>query len=189
MMEPQRELFSQAPEIPVEGRLICGIDNGLGGGIVLLSFDRTETSPVKIVMPTIKLKVGRNMRRYHNEPALRRIFDRYRPFHVFIEQLAPMPDQAVFSTSNAGVGHGLIRGILVGLEIPYTLVHPKTWQAALFKGMDKGIDSKSKALIICHRLWPGVEWTASERSRAPHDGLCDAALIGEWGRREFSGHK
>lgn len=185
-MDPQPDLFAGHDEQPKleRGRFIAGVDNGLDGAIILLGMEE-EARPIKIVMPTLKVKTARGRKRLHNEAALCRIFTQYSVVHCFIEAVQARPDQHVIATINTGIGHGLVRGILTALGIPYTIVHSRTWQAALFGGLPKEIDSKGKALIVCHRLWPGVEWTASERSIRPHDGLCDAALICEYGRRQL----
>lgn len=186
-MSAQPELFAaqKAPE-PEAGQFVAGVDNGLDGAIVLLG-PEAGARPIKIVMPTIAVKTAKGRKRYHNEAALCRIFTQYAVVHCFIEAVQARPDQHVTATINTGIGHGLIRGILTALAVPYTVVHARTWQAAMFGGLPKEIDSKGKALIVCHRLWPGVDWTATERSIRNHDGLCDAALICEYGRRQLSG--
>jgi crossover junction endodeoxyribonuclease RuvC len=178
---------TSALEPSVQGGLLCGVDGGLTGGIVLLG---DSPNPIKIVMPVIKVsggKGGKGIRTHYNEVAIRSIFVTYAPIHVFVEQSQPFPGQGVSSMFSLGLGHGLIRGILAGLQIPYSLIHPRSWQTAMFKGIPSEVNSKGKAFIICQRLWPTVDWRASERSIKAHDGLCDAALIALYGRRTLSG--
>jgi len=191
-MAEQSELFKAAPVV-VEG-LIGGVDNGLNGGIVLLG----ESTPIKLVMPVVRVRVkarrgkkGFGFRTYLNEPAIRSFFESYRPAHVFIETVQSRPGQSVIATQTTSINHGLIRGILVGLKIDYTPVAARSWQAVMFQGLpkDADIDSKDKALIICNRLWPGVEWTATARSIVNHTGLPDAALIAAWGKLRLAAGK
>lgn len=180
---------------PDSSNLIGGIDGGMNGAIVLLG---PENMPIKIVMPIIKVKKNRGtgFKRHYNEPALRSILVNYRPFHVYLEAAQAMPPaaydeesrhqgQGVVSAFNTGFGHGLIRGLLAGLQIPYTIVHPRTWQAVMLRDVPKG-DTKKMAFVICSRLWPAVNWCASDRAIIHHDGLCDAALIAAYGRRQLN---
>jgi hypothetical protein len=47
-------------------------------------------------------------------------------------------------------------------------------------------DTKAAALNQANQLWPDNDWTATKRSRKPHDGMIDAALIAEAGRRKLN---
>ena len=68
--------------------------------------------------------------------------------------------------------------------IPVIGLTPATWQAEMFRGIS-GSDSKQKALIVVSRLFPGVDWRATERCRVAHGGMVDAAAIAECTRRTF----
>ena len=67
-------------------------------------------------------------------------------------------------------------------KIPYTLVHPKTWQKVMFMDMPKE-DTKKMSYIVCSRLFPGTSWLANERCRKPHDGILDAVMLACYGFR------
>lgn len=159
---------------------ILGIDNGLDGAYVLLD----EGVPVaRHIMPIIKVKASK---REYDTPALVRLIRDLAPDHAYLEKAQSMPGQGVASMFSIGNGYGIQRGILAALAIPHTLVHPRTWQTVLFRDLPKS-DTKAMSPIVCGRLWPAVDWRASQRCRIAHDGLTDAALIAEYGRRTLSG--
>jgi hypothetical protein len=106
---------------------------------------------------------------------------------VTIEKSQPMPPMG----ASKKVGHGSIAsfslgysfgvwiGILASLEIPYQLVAPATWKAALMKDSPK---EKDASRIVADRLFPGQRdnWWPLKK----HHGRADALLIAEWGRRQ-----
>jgi crossover junction endodeoxyribonuclease RuvC len=157
---------------------ILGIDPGYSGGLALM--DGTMFLECE-VMPVITLTKSK---RAIDEPGLRQLIIDWKPDHVVVEKVSAMPKQGVVSMFNFGTTYGIIRGILAGLEIPYTLVAPRTWQKVMFADIGKKkADTKKIAKLVCKRLWPGKDFTKSDRAYQPHDGKCDAALIAEWGRR------
>ena len=155
---------------------IMGIDNGLDGGLVVVEDNKIVAS---MVAPTVNVKASK---REYNGAGIVTFLHASKPDHVFIEKAQAMPGQGVSSMFSIGLGYGMYRGILTALYIPYTLVHPKTWQGLLFRDLPKG-DTKAMSYIVCMRLWPQYDWKASERCKKPHDGLTDAAMIAEYGRR------
>ena len=156
---------------------ILGIDNGLDGALVLL--DSAGKVLHRRIMPTITVK---DSKREYDEGAIVRLIRDWQPGHVILEKAQSMPEQGVASTFSIGKGYGLIRGILAALEMPYTLAHPRTWQGVIFRDLPKS-DTKAMSVIVAGRLWPAVDWRASDRCKKPHDGLTDAACIAEYGRR------
>ncbi len=165
--------------------MIAGIDNGLDGAVVILN-GRGEVVG-RHVMPTLKLVKSK---RDFDLAELRTILleipageVREIPVHVFLERAQAMPGQGVSSMFTTGKGFGINLGMLAALQIPYTIVSPQVWQREMFKGLPK--DGKQTARIVCQQLWPKVDWRASARCRVAHDGLCDAALIAEYGRRQL----
>ena len=156
--------------------LICGVDNGLDGGLVIL--DGTKIV-AREIMPTINVKDGK---REYDSFNIIKIFQQFKPEHVFIERAQAMPGQGVTSMFSIGLGHGILRGILAGLALPHSLVHPRAWQSAMFRDLPK-TDTKAMSAIVCGRLWPTEDWRASPRCKKAHDWLTDAALIAEFGRR------
>jgi len=171
---------------------VIGLDPGLdGAGIVLV--DGAAFRNRILAWPTLELKkVGGGKKREYDEGA---VFRWLRSVvagggaHVFLEKQQAMPGQGVTSMFSTGYGYGMLRGMLVALEVPWTLVTAKAWQKVLLAGMPhvEGKKASSQAHIVCSRLWPGLDLRATERSRTPHSGICDALLIAEYGRRQLCG--
>lgn len=94
---------------------------------------------------------------------------------AYLELVHAMPKQGVSSVFKFGQCYGFLRGLLVGLGIPFEEVTPQKWQKAmgcLSKG-DKNV-TKAKA----QQLFPGVKVTHA---------IADALLLAEYGRRVRSG--
>ncbi len=105
--------------------------------------------------------------------------------HICIEKAQSMPGQGGSSMFNYGVGFGRILGWCEGLtaRVPYTLLAPNSWMKDMHKGV-VGKDGKTKSLEAVRRLFPN-EKLLPGRCKKPHDGLIDALLIAEYGRRNF----
>lgn len=157
---------------------ILGIDGGLDGGMFLIA-----EPCAKFVMPTIDGKSGRE----YDIPEIVKFIDLCFPNHVFLEKAQAMPGQGVTSMFSIGNGYGIMRGILAAKKIPHTLVHPKTWQKVMFKDVSKE-DTKAASVRVAKQLFPQIDWKATDRCRKAHDGLTDAALIAEYGRRLLCGN-
>ncbi len=92
--------------------------------------------------------------------------------------------------SNFSFGHikGFKEGALMALDFEYHLVQPKVWQKGVWLPEDVVIndkqkkDTKATSLNAAKRLWKDEDFLATERSRVPHDGLVDAALMAEYCR-------
>jgi hypothetical protein len=109
------------------------------------------------------------------------------PRFVSVEKLQPLPRSMGGSAAN--FARGLSRGfewMLVALGIPYQLVAPQVWQKAMHAGTS-GEDTKQRSIVAAQRLFPGVQLRKSERCRKAHDGLCEALLLAEYGRRVRQG--
>ncbi len=160
---------------------VCGIDCGLDGAIVFLSKGDVRLH----VMPTLPLQKSK---RTYDANEIRRILAEAAPRHVFVERQQAMPagihgrNQGAASTFSTGYGFGLIVGLLAGLQIPFTLVAPRTWQGRMLADMPKG-DTKSVARVVAKRLFPGLDLRATARCRVDHGGIVDALLIAVHGER------
>ena len=164
---------------------ILGIDNGISGAMVMLEDNRVIG---RLVMPTIPAPNGKGNE--YDIATILMALDSWKPERAVIERAQAMrlgsegQVQGVVSTFNIGKNYGIMLGILAAKGIAYEVVHPKTWQKMLFDGIAKD-DTKAASAIVAQRLWPGVDWRATERCKKPHDGLTDAACIAEYGRRRF----
>jgi hypothetical protein len=148
-----------------------GIDPGKHGAIVLLDGDGAIQS-------------------YHLTPLADGDYDltemlslvrSWSGFLVTIEACQAFPKIGARSNFEVGRGFGLWLGMLAACRVSHSVVHAATWHKRLCNGISvaKGHKkpAKLKARLVSERLWPGV-------FKASQDGLIDAALIAEYGRRE-----
>ena len=100
----------------------------------------------------------------------------------YLEHVHAMPKQGVSSTFNFGMNFGFIQGVLKAYGIPYELVTPQKWKKEFSCTSDK-----NTSIEVCKRLFPGVNLKATDRCRKDHDGIAEAFLIAEYGRRHYNG--
>lgn len=150
-----------------------GIDPGLNGGLAAITPEGLQLRTMPVFDTQKRCFIDeREVVRWLTEYAIQGA-------RIFIESVHAMPKQGVTSMFTFGTGWGQLRGICAGLGLPYELVRPQEWQRAMLAGQPP--DSE---YLVASRLWPMVEWRASERAKKPHSGLVDAALIAEFGRRK-----
>ena len=73
-----------------------------------------------------------------------------------------------------------MEGMLAALEIPYMVVHSKTWQKKMFEGVAH-TDTKQSSVLVAQRLFPGVKFVGSDKATKLHNGMTDAALMAYYG--------
>lgn len=117
--------------------------------------------------------------------------------HVVMENLHSVFGAGAKSNYQFGRVNGLIEGILIAYEIPFTKIQAKKWQTEMFEGVSliykpskpnektKKIDTKATALIAAKRLFPKESFLATERSKVPHDGIVDSVLMALYCKRHF----
>ena len=97
-----------------------------------------------------------------------------------------MPKQGVVSMFNFGRCFGLIEGVVAALGYAYTIVLPVIWQRAIMGKVKPG-ETKPASIAMAKQIFPNVPLFANPRSQKEHDGLADALLIAEYGRRKLHG--
>lgn len=101
----------------------------------------------------------------------------------YIEQPFPRETNHRTLIAKQFANYGKLLGTIQTLRLPHHEVVPRTWQANLGVSRAPGEEStKPSALRICNEIWPGADLTPG-RLRVPHDGIVDALLIAEYGRR------
>lgn len=144
-------------------RTFIGIDPGGSGGIAAQYCDDSGT--VRSNLETIKLS--------ETEADVADWLDRWSyhsPF-AYLENVHSMPGQGVSSVFTFGQSLGCLRGMLIALRIPFELVTPMKWQAAM-ACRTRGDKNVSKARA--QELFPELKVTHA---------TADALLISEYGRR------
>jgi hypothetical protein len=164
-------------------RLIVGVDPGNTGALSFVYIDKGNITTNCYVwdMPTL-VTVGKGKTKSGNtkkhtvidESELKRMLS-VPITHAFIEKAQSMPKQGAPATFNYAASYGIVRGICVGLGIPYTLVHPATWKKVIMKDMDRGKDA---AIVRAKQLFPYAEI-------GKKDGRAEALLIAFYGIKEL----
>jgi hypothetical protein len=132
----------------------------------------------------------------------KKIFMRMRfNHHIIIEDVKAL--QGAMKAGNWSLSRGktILEVMASCFDIPYTLVHSKTWQKEMWQGVPmqykptktasgrKKTDTKAMSLIAAKRLFPDVDLRdpnrKTEKAMKIHDGAVDALLLAEYGRRKF----
>lgn len=157
-------------------QVIIGVDNGISGGLCAIS-SHDGFLIEAIAMPTEEAN-GKS------EVYVKGVLywlDQFSPLSTLVAIEEPLrhakSSQAMRSMS---ISFGKILGLCETIEYPVYRVQVKEWQdVKLGKRLAKG-QTKVKALAVANDLWPEEDWLATSRSRTPHDGMVDAALIAHY---------
>ena len=161
--------------------IYIGIDNGISGGIALVD----ETSGqlmTAIAMPTKKARAGDEVDIRAIHIWLSEVTGGNLSNAVYILEEPGGSKSAKAAKSMAGSFHAM-RGFFEAKLLRWERITPSQWQKVMLPGCKAG-ETKPRALSRVAELWPEESFLATERSRVPHDGMIDAALIAEYGRRK-----
>lgn len=100
---------------------------------------------------------------------------------AIVEHVASMPKQGIASTFKFGANFGWIQGVLAANRIPYELVRPQKWKRVFSCTSDK-----NTSIAVAQRLFPTTSLLATPRCKKPHDGIAEALLMAEYGRRTLA---
>lgn len=183
---------------------IIGIDNGLDGGIAIYDGPLPKFAWV-MAMPTLSHKKIRkpgqktaSVTRTYDEIRIRDFLKTHDFSTVYIEKVQAIPVkrmnpktgklEIVKQPAMAGITKGFQYGYIVGLcrafSMPYHVVPPRTWQAEMLKGTPTNLDTKARSIIAAQRWFPTASLLRTDKCKKPHDGMADAMLIAEYGRRQ-----
>lgn len=146
--------------------IYIGIDPGKNGGIAFIN----EFEEIIQLLP------------FSDDALIRWIKNCSSDMKCTLEHVHAMPKQGVSSTFNFGMNFGFIQGVLKAYGIPYELVTPQKWKKEFSCTSDK-----NTSIEVCKRLFPGVNLKATDRCKKDHDGMAEALLIAEYGRRHYNG--
>jgi len=154
-------------------KYFIGIDPGKSGGIALIDSNNASNVYVTPMIFDGKLIDFRKMARWIKTYAL------YKEYGVLagIEKVHAMPGQGTASMFSFGTSFGGMLGVLGALEIPTIMVPPQRWKKYVLADTDK---SKQAAITFCTMRYPKVNLYATERSKKPHIGICDALCIAHY---------
>lgn len=154
-----------------------GIDNGLSGGIAIIEGRKILELRT---MPTVQATDTRGEYDVH---AIVEILKKYPDSSVIIEKAHAMPKLGTVSAFSFGKLYGMMIGIASALNMPYSIVHAKTWQKEMFQDLNSE-NTKQASVLKAKQLYPEQSFLATERSKKPHDGLTDALLLATYAQRK-----
>jgi hypothetical protein len=163
------------------GKTYIGIDPGLAGGVAALSADGGLI--MREPMPTMKF----DRRNSTNVCVVRNMFlliDR----PVVIIESAQKFSAGTNALTSTWFGYGRLTALLELDSIPFHVVaSPRTWQKEFWTRpkLPKGqkFDTKEASINAAKRLFPGELFLPTSRCKKPSDGITDAVLLAEYGRR------
>jgi len=159
--------------------VIIGVDNGISGALVAISAHNGALI-ASTEMPIQKARKGNEINTLEVEFWLRCVSGGLDKIHCAILEEPGGSKSAKAAMSMAGSFHSL-RTILTNLKIRWHRITPQKWQKEMLPGCKSG-DTKPRALELAKRLWPDETFLATERSKVPHDGIVDAAILSEYAR-------
>ena len=147
--------------------MIIGIDVGQKGGICCMSYSGIQLVPYSDEELN-KLTTWCSLQDEHTI--------------AYVEQVHAMPNQGVTSMFNFGKSFGYILGVLDACNIETKLVSPQKWKKEFNLDSDK-----QKSIDTAKKLFPDVNLFRTNRCTKEHDGMAEALLIAEYGRRKEIG--
>lgn len=150
---------------------VVGIDPGLKGAICFL--DR-ELNLEAHLMPVIN--------DFLHIESFARIIEHNRDciLKVYLEKGQAMPGQGVSSMFKYGKQCGMLEGVLAALKIPYALTRPQEWQSVHI-AQNYSITPKERSYLTFKQIFNEKQSLPTKRSKKPHMGVVDAALIALFG--------
>lgn len=173
-------------------KYVMGVDPGKNGGFVMVPLDPAGKQ-IFIPVPMKELEVQTDK--------LISSLKEHAPNVVacVMEDVHSIFGASAKSNFQFGWINGLMETCLTAAGIKFTKMQPKAWQKLAWKCVEvvkvpsvksstpgEGrvkTDTKATSLTAARKLFPGETFLATSRSKVPHDGWVDGALIG-WVCRE-----
>lgn len=168
-------------------KMIIAIDPGNEGAVARYRgrrWDVHDCPTVTITTRNARTQSGKSTKEYCDAAGmaylLKSLVKGAPEVQAFIEKVTAGRGQGATSMFNFGQGFGMWKGILAALEIPYTEVTPQSWKKIMMAGF--GAD-KAASIARAKQLFP---YLTPHLTLKKHDGLAEAALIGEYARRHLA---
>jgi hypothetical protein len=157
--------------------MVIGIDPGQKGGLAALPHGYADIIEVPVVVTMVSLV---NIRQWFIEMAAGVLT------HielVMLEKQQPFPSTFKGSISNFSMGlcFGELRGLCVGMGIPFQYVLPRIWKQNILIGR-AWRKNKKESISYIREKYPTLSLLPTERCRVDSDGMADAICIAEYGK-------
>lgn len=160
--------------------IYVGIDPGADGAVVALS---DEDVVLRARLPTRDVR-GKRRLDVRALAAILHDLGGAAVVRVVVEEPSVRPGEGAQGALGVGLMHGGIRAVLDTLGLAWRDVRPQVWRAGV--GLPREPDRrqrKADSITAAERLLPDLD-LLYQRSRKPHDGTAEAALIAVWARGE-----
>lgn len=168
---------------------IVGIDPGqASGAISVFSPDGKiiYVGNLPVTKVCKKKKKGKSVKTLLDGHALKEMLTQFNIKYACVEKVHAMNKngriQGVVSTASFMEAFGVIKGILIGLNIPFILVSPKKWKKEILK-ISK-CDDKKVSINYVKNMYPDVTLKTKKAKNDNHN-WADAVCIGEYGYKFF----
>lgn len=182
-------------------RMYLGVDPGKKGGLCLL--DEAGTIVLVRPMPICAKPSGSQRankgKRANEEVDACALGDVIRKHYQGLQAVL-VEHQRIFGQQLLAVGaqqhgYGMLCGAVLGLGVRLETTDPKIWKHTVGiapKREGRTVSEqrehlKGLAIAKASELWPHEDWLATPRSKKPHDGMAEAALLAEVLRRRELG--
>jgi hypothetical protein len=161
-------------------KLYLGIDNGISGALALIDSD----SKVAWTMPMPIEKRGKT-----SEVAVRCLYDELQGLsldnNVTVVYEGPAKhSKGVLALTSTHECFGCVRTVLALLGLrTHIITQPRTWQKEFWNSV-AGYDTKAESVRMAKMLWPEQDFLRTPKCKTPDNGITDALLIAEYGRRK-----
>ncbi len=155
---------------------LLGIDPGKRGALVLMPIEAGDAPIKSWLLESV----------YEGTVDFKWLVGSHDVVSIWVEKAQSMPQQNAASMFKYGRDYGRLLGWIESIGIEYHLVAPQTWTKEMHRGTDEKLP-KAKSLQIARRIFPDVPLVPLG-CRKPHDGIVDALLIAEYGRRMTYGY-
>lgn len=177
--------------------LVLGVDPGKKGGLCLLD----EHSRIVACVPMPIAPKPEGARRANRGKGANEEVDavaigdlvraHYQRIRLALVEHQPIRGRQLLAVAEQQRGYGRICGALEGAGLRVRVVRPDAWKESMKVSLRKlpghtarqhSARLKERALERARGLWPEQSWTLP-RCRSAHDGMAEAALLAEYGRR------
>ena len=151
---------------------ILGVDPGITGALALYDTDTGALDVCDMPSVAVRGKNGKTKRHLHEKRLCAAVRDFLPIDEAIIELVHAMPRQGVTSMFRFGEAAGLIRGIVVALGVPVSMVAPATWKRVVGLNSDKNLSR-----ITAKAVFPACE---KDFTLVKYADRAEAALLA-WG--------
>lgn len=156
------------------GKTYIGIDPGSKGFITVIG----EEITYKSIADSTRLELSDFLSQFKNQDVA-----------CVMEEVHAIFGSSAKGTFNFGEIFGLLQGLLIANEIPYTLIPPKVWQKEMWTHSDEvklngKIDTKKTSINVATRLYPREDLKRTPSCKLIDDNKVDSLLIATYAKRK-----